>query len=361
MNKYKVYVYAICKNEEKFVNRWVKSMSEADKIFVLDTGSSDNTVKLLEDLGVAVKTQEIKPWRFDVARNKSLDLVPNDADICVCTDLDEIFHSGWREALEKAWNHSAKRVRYRYTWNFNPDGSEGTVFYIDKIHSKKDYCWINPVHEVLKWCGEANEPQIVLAEGIQLDHFADDTKPRSQYLPLLELAVSEDPQNDRNMHYLGREYMFYGKWDKCIETLKRHLSLKTAVWKDERSASMRFIARSYINLKKLDEAQNWCLRAIAEAPHLREPYLEYASLALLISDWELVVWLTKKALNITERPKTYITEAASWGSLPYDLGSIGHYHLGNFKKSLDFIDKAIALSPNDERLKSNRELILKKL
>ena len=43
MNKYKVCVYAICKNEEKFVNKWVKSMSEADEIYVLDTGSTDNT------------------------------------------------------------------------------------------------------------------------------------------------------------------------------------------------------------------------------------------------------------------------------------------------------------------------------
>ena len=57
MNKYKVCVYAICKNEEKFVSRWVKSMSEADEIYVLDTGSTDNTVKFLKDLGVHVQTQ----------------------------------------------------------------------------------------------------------------------------------------------------------------------------------------------------------------------------------------------------------------------------------------------------------------
>ena len=41
---YKVCVYAICKNEEKFVDRWYNSMKEADQIFVLDTGSTDNTV-----------------------------------------------------------------------------------------------------------------------------------------------------------------------------------------------------------------------------------------------------------------------------------------------------------------------------
>ena len=87
----KVCVYAISKNEAKFVKRWCDSMKEADKIVVLDTGSSDDTVKLLKENGAFVTIKEIKPWRFDVARNESLKLVDEDTDICVCTDLDEVF------------------------------------------------------------------------------------------------------------------------------------------------------------------------------------------------------------------------------------------------------------------------------
>ena len=41
----KVCVYAICKNESQFVDRFMDSMSEADYVCVLDTGSSDDTVK----------------------------------------------------------------------------------------------------------------------------------------------------------------------------------------------------------------------------------------------------------------------------------------------------------------------------
>ena len=43
----KIVVYAICKNESQFVRRWVDSMSEADQIVVLDTGSDDDTLELL--------------------------------------------------------------------------------------------------------------------------------------------------------------------------------------------------------------------------------------------------------------------------------------------------------------------------
>ena len=46
----KICVYAICKNESKFINRWLASMSEADYIVVLDTGSTDGTYeKLMSD------------------------------------------------------------------------------------------------------------------------------------------------------------------------------------------------------------------------------------------------------------------------------------------------------------------------
>ena len=71
-------------------------MQEADYIVVLDTGSTDNTFrKLKADPRVTkVKKQTIKPFRFDVARNESLKLVPEDADVLVCTDLDEVFEPG---------------------------------------------------------------------------------------------------------------------------------------------------------------------------------------------------------------------------------------------------------------------------
>lgn len=44
---YKICIYAICKNEIQFVDRWLESMEEADYIVVLDTGSTDGTYEKL--------------------------------------------------------------------------------------------------------------------------------------------------------------------------------------------------------------------------------------------------------------------------------------------------------------------------
>lgn len=356
MSKYKISVYAICKNEEQFVDKWIASMSEADEIVVLDTGSTDNTVGLLKKGGVKVFEKIFEPWRFDTARNYSLNLVSENTDICVCVDLDERFEKGWREKLEQAWNPDTRRARYRYTWNFLDDGSEGCVFWIDKIHSRKGFVWENPVHEVLKFI-ENSPCNTVYAQGIQLNHYADVTKSRAQYLPLLELAVRENPENDRNFHYLGREYMFKGQWDKCIETLKHHLSMPQSKWKDERCASMRFIARAYLEKGDRNQSLAWYYRAVAEAPYLREPYVELASMLYDEQEWYGVLYFSLKALEIKERPMTYINDAMAWGSTPYDLASLGYYYTGRPDKSLEMVNKAIELSPKDTRLSNNKLII----
>lgn len=353
--QYRVCVYAICKNEGKFVERWMRSMAEADEIYVLDTGSTDGTPEQLRALGAFVTEERISPWRFDTARNRSLGLVPEDADICVCTDLDESFQPGWREKIEAAWAQGAQQIRYRYVWNFQPDGSEGYVFWIDKIHARRGFSWVNPVHEVLRYAGPG-APQSRFAEGVCLEHRADPTKSRGQYLPLLELAVQEDPQNDRNMHYLGREYMFHGDWDKCIATLLRHLGMPSARWADERSASMRFIARAYAAKGEREPARAWYLRAIAEAPHLREPYLDFARFLSEEGDHEGVAWLSGRALAIAERPKSYICEGDAWGYLPHDLRALACYHLAAqdyAREALAQGERAAALAPWIERLAGN--------
>lgn len=353
----KIVVYAICKNEIKFVDRWMDSMGEADEIVVLDTGSTDGTPARLRARGAQVSEAAVTPWRFDAARNRSLALVPEDADICVCTDLDEIFHPSWRAALEQAWTPEAQQARYRYTWSFQPDGSEGVVFWYEKIHSRHGWQWIHPVHEILARTDGRQAVRQITVPGIQLDHHPDSSKSRSQYLPLLELSVQETPEDDRSMHYLGREYFFYGRWDDCIATLQRHLSMPAARWADERAASMRYIARALEQKGDTAAARNWLLRAIAEAPHLREPYSDLALLLYRQKDWPGVLYFTACALTIRERPQSYICEAAPWGSLPHDLRAVAWYHLGRLQEALAEAQTALALSPADQRLQNNVQCI----
>lgn len=353
----KICVYAIAKNESKFVETWMNSMKEADEIYVLDTGSTDDTVELLKKYGAHVKVKKIDPWRFDVARNESLKFVPKDADICVCTDLDEVFVKGWRKHLEKAWKKDTTRAKYNYNWCLDEDGKPLVTFYGEKIHIRNGYKWTHPVHEILS-C-ELDKENIIIIPKIVLDHHPDNTKSRSNYLPLLELAVKENPQNDRNMHYLGREYMYYKRWNEAIDTLIKHLKLTT--WNDERGASMRFIARCYRELKRYDEAKMWLDKAMEETPYVREPYVERAMLEYELEDWKEIEKYCLKALEIKERHLYYVNETFSWDHTIYDLLSLSAYYQGYYQKSLEYVNLALERSPKIERLINNKKLIENKI
>ena len=354
----KICVYAISKNESAHVKRWVDSMKEADEIYCLDTGSTDNTIELLEKNGVNVEKKIITPWRFDVARNLSLELVPLDTDICVCTDLDEVFEPGWRKQLEEQWKENTTRGKYNYNWSLDENNNPIISFNIEKIHTRKNYKWTHPVHEVLTYTSK-NE-NTTLIKNITLNHYPDQNKSRSSYLPLLELSVKEDPEDDRNMHYLGREYMYYGKYKKAITTLKKHLELKKATWKDERAASMRFISRCYKKLNNYPEAKHYLDKAIDEAPYLRDAYVERAILEYELNNYKETEIYCLKALKITKHEKTYINEPFSWDHTIYDLLAISNYYQNKFNYALYFNTIALEKSPNNSRLKNNQQIYLEK-
>jgi glycosyltransferase involved in cell wall biosynthesis len=335
-------------------------MSEADSIVVTDTGSDDGTVEKLRKRGVTVYRERIVPWRFDTARNISLNHVPKDVDICVCVDLDEIFEKGWRDCLEAVWTDGTTTGRYLYNWSHKPDGTPDVQFHYFKVHSRVGYEWRYPVHECLRYIGEPPE-RAVFVPGMVLHHYPDSAKSRGSYLPLLELAAREEPEDSRMAYYLGREYLYKGAWEQCIAELQRHLALKTSVWDEERCASMRWIAKAHFARGEYTEAYRWYYRAIAECPAMREPYIECAVMAQALAHWEAVFFMTEQALKIKSKSQTYVNAGYCWDHTPDDLAAIGCYWLGMYEKSLKHAKAALALCPGDARLAGNVALIEEQL
>lgn len=360
VNRVKTCVYAISLNEIKHVDKFMEASRDADLVLVCDTGSTDGTIERLKELGALVYEIRQTPWRFDVPRNTALNLIPADIDICLSIDLDEYLQPGWVDALDEEWQKTEgqlKRISYDYIWNWKADGVTPDVrFYADKIHHRHGYYWRHPCHETLYWEEDGHEHRAVIP-GIILHHRADMSKSRGQYQPLLKLAVDESPDNDRMSHYYGRELMFYGKYEDAIDELKRHLSLPSAQWAEERCASMRYIARSYKHLGDTKSSQEWAIKSTQEWPHTREPWLELARSAYAGKDWATCFWAATKCLEITKPTHTYMGSSDCWGSEPYDLGGISAWYLGLPEKSREWCLEAWKLSPDDERLRKNCELV----
>ena len=341
----KIAVYTIAKNEEQFVERWAKSAEDADYRFILDTGSTDGTVSLAISLGVETAVVSVNPWRFDDARNASLALLPDDIDMCIALDMDEVLVPGWRQELEKI-KPETTRPRYQYTWSWNGD-KPGLQYGGDKIHARHGYRWKHPVHEVIT-ADRLTEVQEWTK--LEIHHFPDHTKSRGQYFPLLELAVQEQPWDDRNSYYLGREYCYHQMWDKAAPELKRYLELPTAKWPAERAAAMRWLAKA-----EPQSTRMWLEKAISEDPGRRESIVDLANYFYHQGDPQNCYWRALDALKITEKPLDYLCEEFAWGALPYDLAAISAWNLGFKDEALEYGTKALELAPNDIRLARNLE------
>lgn len=339
----RIAVYTIAKNEAKHVRQWAKSAQDADHRLILDTGSTDNTRFIADGYGVDVHLVQFTPWRFDDARNRALSLLPDDIDICIALDMDETLQPMWREQLEYylGGRPDVTRPRYKYVWSWNPDGSEGLVYGGDKIHARHGYKWKHPVHEVITPLDSEVQGWV---PGLEIHHHPDPTKSRSQYFDLLKLAVDEEPDDDRNQFYLGREYYYRG--EKSSAT--RHLIMATLLskWPPEKAAAYRMLYAMNGNLTDL-------YRALQQDPCRRENLVALAKHYHDHHQWQPCLQYVNAALDIESKPLDYLCEADAWSWLPYDLGAIAAYHLGDSGLAREYGQIAIGYRPDDERLRAN--------
>jgi glycosyltransferase involved in cell wall biosynthesis len=345
-DKLPVYVCSIAKNEAKHVRRWAESAKDADAIYMLDTGSSDDTVAIARECGVIVFEKTYESWSFAVARNDLREMLPDHDAWLINMDLDEVFKDGWRDHWKDIPNE-ANRIRYRYIWNWKADGVPGVEYHGDKLVRRHSHKWVNKVHEVNVTQEGFVETQHFLPN-FEIWHHADNTKSRSNYLPLLLEDIAENPNNDRNTYYGARELFFNGLIEQATALFKRHLVMPESIWPPERAWSMRYLATMHP-----DEAEYWLLRACGEYPNGAEVWTDLAKYYYKIENWIGMYFAAKRAVTIPYSAGLYLTEPDAYGWWPNDMVALAAHRIGLTNEALKYGEIAVNLNPTDQRLKDN--------
>ena len=351
-SRLKICVYAISKNEAHFIPRFCASAADADMILIADTGSTDGLPERADDHGAVVHHISIFPWRFDLARNAALALIPKDMDVCISLDIDEVLQPGWREEIERVWiKGSTTRLRYMFDWGC------GIQFYYEKIHARAGYMWHHPCHEYPIPDGRISEVW-AQTDFLLAVHKPDPTKSRGQYMDLLELSVREDPDCPRNAFYYARELSFNSRWRESVDACKRYLNLPRATWMNERCYAYRVMGRCYSELGMMDEAEKAFHLAAAEAPNTREPWCELAMLTYRQSRWEECLAYASRALKIVDRAMVYTCDPSVWGAQAHDILAIAAWNLGLKDLAIKQGQIALELEPDNMRLQENVQFYL---
>ena len=206
----KIGIYAICKNEEAHIAKWVETHKSADRIVVVDTGSTDNSFNLLKSFesvlpNLIVEQHIFEEFRFDDAKNYAMSKLKkfttaDDMWLFGCLDLDEFLCDNGVSLLKELWDGSSDKVKINAT---TADSGFNCVSE-NKFHKRSDYVrWVNPVHETLIFL----PPPPLLPSVQQLSpkvyyiHDPDNSKPRN-YLPLLLIAEKEHPKDIGILSYI---------------------------------------------------------------------------------------------------------------------------------------------------------------
>lgn len=369
MNNLKIAIYAICKNEKQFVDNWILSMIEADYICVLDTGSTDGTYESLLNWQkqypnkIIIGQKTYKQWRFDVARNDSMELVPQDADILFSTDLDELLIKGWSDEFKNNWTKETTRGIYLFAWNHMENGDPGKAFWYDKAHNR-NYKWNFPVHETLLPINK-NQKEVVtqLSTKVLLHHYPDLTKSRGSYLSLCKLRIDENPNDFYGRIYYLHELFASKKYRECISFGEKELLPFFWNEQNERMDLMFYpdahlhIGDSYMCLNNPTAAEYYYRQGIAVFPQGRESYIGLLSVLITQQRYEEAKVQLEQMFSKTKRFNSWLERESSWGYLPYQFASVIYGNLGQIELAKDYAQLALSIYPEGFELQENYKIL----
>lgn len=320
----KIAVYTIALNEESNVQQWYDSAKDADYLLIADTGSTDKTVRLAKKLGINVVKISVKPWRFDDARNAALALLPDDIDMCISLDMDEVLVPGWREALEKLDN-DVTQVTYRYTWSWRDPQSRTqpqTIYIANKVHARHGYRWKYLVHE-LPFPDRNENHKIDYAENFEIHHYQEIQRNETRYSPMINDAFEETKDEKRYWIYKIDALLGERKNKEATGFVKEYIK------KFDKELTDSELSKAYHSLfiASNRKSKRYIKKAHKINPQLRDYVVDIAMYYFVKGKLRSARKYCKIALSITTRTLDYTYQEYVWGYLAKNMLYVCNHNL----------------------------------
>jgi len=265
----KLSVFSVVKNEEKMIEDSLKSMKGADEIIIVDTGSTDKTIKIAKKYTDKIYTDY--KWNDNFAEAKNYAMSKCTGDWIVGLDADCRFEKNGIKNLKKliakdGKDHNVLNLKIVPNTFDNRDTKYHTLPKVFK--AGKDIHYEGRVHEFVKEGDQVAKGfgpgEVALVYLYSPTHYTDPDR----NLRILLQEVKDHPQSSRWKFYLGREYFQKKDYIKCIWWLNEYL--KIGKWAPEKSNAYLVIARAYWYSGMGDDARMMCMHAIRLNPDYAE-------------------------------------------------------------------------------------------
>jgi tetratricopeptide (TPR) repeat protein len=257
----KIIITIMIKNEEKIIKRCLSNvLSIADAICISDTGSTDNTINILNDYlpTLSIKTKIVNHTWKNFGNNRTLSFKESQI---MCTELGWDLENTYAFLIDADMN-----VIIKPEFNKNNITENGYLIKQQSINLeyyniriiKLNYPWtcIGVTHEYWNGTSCKNLDSIYINDigdgGCKNDKFKRDEL-------LLKKGLEEEPTNVRYMFYLAQTLKDLKKYNEAIELYK--MRINSGGWYEEIWYSMYMISKIYYLIDNIIEMEYWGLKA----------------------------------------------------------------------------------------------------
>jgi len=374
MNKPRFDICLIVKNEEKTLPRLLISLEEFKKrggqTTILDTGSTDNTVKLARDWGCVVEevgekyihvigkdlAYEInkrfiindeepvikagdKYFDFASARNHAASLAST--DMVSFADADEEFTKLDIDIIDKLIDDGVEQFEYNFVFSHDQFGNEAFKFIQSKFHDRRKMKWVGIVHEVLQGSAKRH----MLNESIlKLEHWQNHDTSRHVYLVGLAVDCYENQDKDRNSHYFARELMWAGRPKSAMNEFKRHIKMDR--WPAEKAQSMIFMGDCHGMIGEPEKQVVWYNKAFYHDSTRRESLIKLARFYQHNNNHEAAAAYAAASLEIPWSG-FYANNKENYTTDPHEILYWAKGWMGDVEGAKEHLLKAMSYSPHN--------------
>ena len=259
MKDFTIAVSMIVKNEEALLARCLESVKDFDDIYILDTGSEDNTVEIAKEYTEHVYTDYKWEDSFCKARNHILKKIPKKHEWILSIDADEYLVNTYDQVKRVLEQAESKVVNVKLKAE-----STGAIHNFTRLfRNDPEIFWVNDIHNLLnKNSREYSDIEIVY--GYSPAHKKDPDRA----LRILEKSVKDNPKKSREKYYLAREYFYRKWWSRAIEMLDDYIACSNYL--SEKNDAWLMRAKCLAKLKRYNDACDSAWQAIKYNANFKE-------------------------------------------------------------------------------------------
>lgn len=337
----------IVKNEEEVLSRCLESVkSFADEIIIVDTGSTDKTVKIAKRY-----TNNVKSFRwiddFSAARNYSFSFAT--MEYCMWIDADDIIPQVTQEKLIEWKNTSSYEdfVMMPYQIAFDETGKPTFSYYRERLVKRSNGdLWTDAVHEVLIPHGN------ITYLNAPIEHHKNKTTDSDRNLNIYKKLEKEGHHfTPRQLFYYANELYYHELDNQAIK--KYYTFLKGEGFFENKIQACLNLANIYLRQNKEEKALTALFQSFVYDLPRGEVSCAIGRIYYQKRQYEKAIYWYSKAIYTPNLSSGGFYQLDYYGFIPNLEIALCYYQLGDMDKAKEYNHKALDIKPNNSIALSN--------